>query len=207
MPQNQQRRSEMWWRGHNDALAGDPPNESYYHYYYDYKLAYDQVRREQRRTRLQRSLSNAARRMLLIGPVLLLLGGLGYGAWTIYRPETTPTPVAVIRPTATPRPTPRPTLAPPTPTPEPVLRADGFAVITGTDGVVLRARTKPGTSAGIEARFREGQNVRVLEGPQSADGLEWWRVEADGVSGWAAAPYLKPIEPTPAPEPTPTTGP
>lgn len=198
MPQNQQRRSEMWHRGHNDALAGDPPNESYYHYYYDYRLGYDQARRDQRRTRRQRTLAALGQRMIYIGPVLLLLV-IGYGAWQRYGPETA-SDVAAVQPTNTPRPTPRPTLTQivPTPTPAPTLQPNGYAVVSGLDGSVLRARSQPGTSAAIQTRFREGQTVRILEGPQSADNLEWWRVEADGVSGWAAAPYLTPIEP-PAP--------
>lgn len=202
MPQNQQRRSEMWWRGHNDALAGDPPSESYYHYYYDYRLGYDLTRRDQRRTQRQRALAALARRMVVIGPILLVLLGVGYGAWTLYRPDQSATEAADIQPTRTPRPTPRPTLTPamPTGTPVPALQINGFAVVADTEGAALRARARPGTSSDIpiQTRFREGQTVKVLEGPQSADGLEWWRVEADGVSGWAAAPYLKPVEP-PAP--------
>lgn len=203
MPQNQQRRSEMWWRGHNDALAGDPPNESYYHYYYEYKLAYDQVRRDQRRSRQQRVLATIGRRMLVIVPVLLVLGALGYAGWRMYGPAAAQVEETVVQPTATPRPTPRPTLPPPTPTPEPSLRPDSFAVITGTEGAALRARTEPGINAPIETRFREGQNVRILEGPRSADGRDWWRIEADGESGWAAADFLQPIE-APAASPTPT---
>lgn len=192
MPQNQQRHSEMWWRGHNDALAGDPPSESYYHYYYDYKLAYDQVRRDQRRTNRQRTLAAVRKRLLVIGPVTLLILALAYGAWYTARRSDSAAEALVV-PTSTPRPTPRPTLPPPTSTPAPILRVDGFAVVTGTDGVALRAHTKPGTKTATSTRFREGQTVKVLEGPQSADSLEWWRIEADGESGWAAAPYLKPI--------------
>lgn len=198
MPQNQPRRSEMWWRGHNDALAGDPPNESYYHYYYDYKLAYEQVRREQRRTKRQRVVAALQRKLLIAAPVALIVGGLGYGVWAAQRPEPATQQVAIV-PTRTPRPTPRPTLAPPTPTPEPFLRSDSFAVITGTDGAPLRARKNPGLQQATVTRFKEGQTVHVLEGPQSADNLDWWRVEAEGASGWTAAPYLKPVEQPPAP--------
>ncbi len=195
MPQQQQRRSEMWWRGHNDALAGDPPNESYYHYYYDYKLAYDKTRRDQRRSHRRRVLANLGYQILRFWPVVLMsLGLLGYGGWMLYQPKRPAAQEAAVVPTRTPRPTPRPTLTPIPPTPEPVLRANSFAVITGTGGEVLRARTEPGTSAQITTRFREGQNVRVLEGPQTADNMEWWRIEADGLNGWAAAPFLKPIE-------------
>ncbi|MDP9312597.1 MAG: SH3 domain-containing protein [Chloroflexota bacterium] len=200
MPQNQPRRSEMWWRGHNDALAGDPPNESYYHYYYDYKLAYDQVRREQRRTRWQRTLSSFGRGLLIAAPVVLVLGYFGFNAWTTSQP-TDEDQQAVVVPTSTPRPTPRPTLPPPTPTPEPALRPDSYAVITGTQGAALRARSKPGLKEVTVTRYREGQTVHVLEGPQVVDNLEWWRVEADGIGGWAAGTYLKPIEASSPPPP------
>lgn len=199
-PQNQQRRSDVWWRGHNDALAGDPPNESFYHYYYDYKLAYDQVRREQRRSHMQRTLARSARRMTIIGPVALVVIALGVWAWVNGRGAQSDT-AALVAPTRTPRPTPRPTLTPILPTPEPVLQADGFAVITGTGGVSLSVRSNPGTGAKLVARAREGDTVRVLEGPQSADNYEWWRVDLNGTSGWAAAPFLKPIAPQ-APEAT-----
>lgn len=194
MPQNQARRSEMWWRGHNDALAGDPPNESYYHYYYDYKLAYDEVRREQRRSRWQRTFRTVGRSLLIATPFVLVLGYFGYGAWNTSRPDQESSHQAIVVPTNTPRPTPRPTLAPPTNTPEPALRPDSYAVITGTDGAALRARSKPGLKETTVTRYREGQTVHILEGPQVVDNLEWWRVEADGQGGWAAGNYLKPIE-------------
>ena len=85
-----------------------------------------------------------------------------------------------------------------------MLRADSFAVITGTEGAPLRARTEPGLNTGIKTRFREGQNVRVLEGPQAMDGLDWWLIEADGERGWAAADFLEPIAATePAASPAP----
>lgn len=201
MPQNQPRRSEMWWRGHNDALAGDPPNESYYHYYYDYKLAYDQVRREQRRSRWQRSFATIGRILVIVTPIALVLGYFGYGAWNTSRPDPERTQQAIVVPTRTPRPTPRPTLPPPTNTPEPALRPDSYAVITGTQGAALRARSGPGLKEATVTRYREGQTVHILEGPQVVDNLEWWRVEADGQGGWAAGTYLKPIENASAPAP------
>jgi hypothetical protein len=194
MPQNQPRRSDMWWRGHNDAQAGDPPNESFYHYYYDYKLAYDQVRREQRRSHMQRTLARTARRMAIIGPVLLAIVALGVWGWVSQQGNDATTAAEVV-PTRTPRPTPRPTLTPIPPTPEPVLQADGFAVITGTGGVSLLVRSNPGTDASLVTRVAEGETVRILEGPQSANEYEWWRVEVNGASGWAAAPFLKPVGP------------
>lgn len=198
MPQNQQKRSEVWWRGHNDALAGDPPNESFYHYYYDYKLAYDQVRRDQRRLQRKRIITVWRRRLLIAVPLMVIVGGVGYGAWNMLRPDQTLVQ-QVEQPTSTPRPTPRPTLPPPTPTPEPALRPDGFAQIQGTDGAPLNARSKPGLKEARVTRFREGQIVHLLEGPQTADDLEWWRVEAEGQTGWTAAKFLEPVEQTATP--------
>ncbi len=200
MPQKQQRRSDMWWRGHNDAMAGDPPNESYYHYYYDYRLAYDQIRREQARNRRQRAIASFGRRLLMVSPIVLLVGALGYAVWAAAQRIETDAAAAVASPTRTSRPTPRPTFTPlPTPTPEitpvPVLQPEAWAVVSNTQGAPLRARAAPGTGAEIQARIPEGQVVRILEGPQNADNFDWWRVEAESGSGWVAAPYLQPIDP------------
>jgi hypothetical protein len=38
----------------------------------------------------------------------------------------------------------------------------------------------------VQARFPEGTQVTITEGPVEADGYTWWRIEADNVSGWSA---------------------
>jgi hypothetical protein len=186
--------SEMFERGRRDAEA-DALDENYYHYYYDYRLAYDEVIRKRRRTRRQLFVARVARTALRAVPILLLLGGFGFAGYRYVGPGRT----AAFATTPTPTRTPRPTLIPPTepppptPTPEPALRPGGVAVITGTDGAPLVVRRAPGKNNGLVARFREGQTVKLIEGPQEADGLQWWRIEMNGTSGWSAAPFLKPV--------------
>ena len=188
--------SEMFERGRRDAEA-DALDENYYQYYYDYKLAYDEVIRNRRRSRRQRLLARAGRLLIWLVPLLLLTGGVGYAGYRYVVPErsatASPTTTPTLRPTLVP-PTPRPD---PTPTSELVLRADSFAVITGTQGAPLRARTAPGTDSDIVTRFPEGATVKVLEGPADASGMVWWRIEGAGQIGWASASFLQPV---PAPQ-------
>lgn len=185
--------SEMYERGRRDAEA-DALDENYYHYYYDYRLAYDEVIRSHRRTRRQRVFSRAGRMLVWIIPVILILAVGAYTAYMRFEPLQN-----LLASAPTPTRTPRPTLVPPTPipaatpTPELALRSDGFAVISGTEGAKLRARSGPGTDQAVIARFSEGQTVKIIEGPQEASGLTWWHIEADNQQGWAAATYLKPI--------------
>jgi hypothetical protein len=41
----------------------------------------------------------------------------------------------------------------------------------------------------------EGSRLEVLEGPEQADDMEWWQLEAaDGIVGWAASDFLKPVD-------------
>lgn len=190
--------SEMFERGRRDAES-DALDENYYQYYYDYKLGYDDVIRKRRRTRRQLFFARISRTLVRLLPVLLLLGGLsvvGY-RYAVERQRQLeaariPTPTRV-RPTLIP-PTPRPRASP---TAELALRVQGFAVIAGTEGAPLVARNGPGTDHPKVTSFREGQTVKLIEGPQDANGLQWWRVEGNGKSGWSAARYLKPV-PAPA---------
>lgn len=187
--------SEMFQRGRHDAEA-DALDENYYHYYYDYKLAYDEVVRNRRRSRRQILLRRLGRTLLRLLPVLVLLGAGGLAAYIYLRPEADGSAAGLATPTRTPR----PTLVPPTPRPletptlEIALRTDSWAVITGTSGARLRVRKSPGTEKNdVIATFEEGQTVHLLEGPQEANGYAWWRVERGDKSGWAAATFLQPI--------------
>lgn len=191
--------SEMFERGRRDAAA-DALDESFYQYYYDYKRGYDEVLRNRVRSRRRALLGRIARTLLWVVPLLVLLAG-GVVAYRQTRPGAEPL-LSALRstPTATATRTPRPTLPPPSPTPTDtvvpanVLRADSFAVVTGTGKLPLLAHVAPGTKTQITARLGPGKQVRVLEGPQQADGLDWWRVEMEtGGGGWAAGSYLAPI--------------
>lgn len=187
--------SEMFERGRRDAEA-DALDENYYQYYYDYKLGYDQVLRHRRRTRRQLMFARIGRFLLWAVPVLALVGA-GFAGYRYVGPGKN----AAASPIATPTRTPRPTLVQPTPQPSATptsplaLRANSFALIAGTDGAPLLVRKAPGKDKPVVTKFSEGQTVKILEGPQDANGLQWWRIELKGQNGWSAAPYLKPVPP------------
>lgn len=99
--------------------------------------------------------------------------------------QPTNTPVLIIEPTATFTPQPDP----PTPTPVPVvggiLTVGEPARITAAGG--LNIRQAPSTAGVLVTRLGFGQRLSVLEGPVSADGYIWWKLDdGQGNVGWAA---------------------
>ncbi len=59
------------------------------------------------------------------------------------------------------------------------------ATIHTTAGDSLRMRSGPGKNFSVLALLSDGTQVTVVEGPQTADGLTWWRVSTpDGATGW-----------------------
>jgi 3D (Asp-Asp-Asp) domain-containing protein len=68
------------------------------------------------------------------------------------------------------------------------------AQVRDTDGDRLRLRAGPGLTQAVQVTLAEGARVRVVEGPQAADGHQWFRVSAPSGSGWAAARYLTVVE-------------
>ncbi len=113
---------------------------------------------------------------------------------TVAAPEATPTVTATTTPTlpltATPEIT--PTVTPvltPTVTPEggiPSPTVGGQARVT-TKFEFVNLRTGPGLSSDVIGQLADGTTVTILEGPEEADNLRWWRVD-DGQEnvGWAA---------------------
>ncbi len=190
--------SDMYLRGKHDAEA-DALDESFYQYYYDYRLAYDEVVRVRKRTRRRAVIGKIGRAILWLVPIILVLGGgiAGYDQWKhggsllIGLAGRTPTP----SPSRTPRPTLPPSTTVPTTTPTevPALKANGFAVITGTDDAALRIHKAPGKDTAAPGRIGPGKQVHILEGPQKADGLDWWKIESADTTGWAAGQYLAPV--------------
>jgi len=82
-----------------------------------------------------------------------------------------------------------------------VLSIGAAVEVTGTGGDGLNVRSSPGTSGAIAGVEKEGASGIVLEGPTSASGLTWWRVQwKDGLMGWSADTYLKaaPLSPIPS---------
>ncbi|GAC1363159.1 MAG: hypothetical protein NVS4B8_29450 [Herpetosiphon sp.] len=190
--------SDMYLRGKHDAEA-DAVDESFYQYYYDYRLAYDEVLRQRRRSKVRLFMARLKRTALWILPVPLLLVG-GYVGYRQTRPGSTPI-AYLIRgtPTPTAAPTPRPTLVVPTaqptitPTPAPALRINGFAVVVGVSDAPLKVHTIPGKDTPAPGRLEEGMRVEILAGPQAMDGLNWWKIRKDEVEGWAAGSFLAPL--------------
>ena len=97
----------------------------------------------------------------------------------------TNTPVLIIEPTATFT----PEADPPTPTPVPVV---GGLLIVGQPARVsvpggLNIREAPSTAGVLVTRLGFGQRLSVLEGPTSAEGYIWWKVDdGQGNTGWGA---------------------
>jgi len=71
------------------------------------------------------------------------------------------------------------------------LTIGGVAVVTGT-GDCLNVRVAPGRANDAVVCLADGQKVDVLDGPQSADSLQWWKVRTNLGDGWAAEDYLTP---------------
>jgi tetratricopeptide (TPR) repeat protein/SH3-like domain-containing protein len=60
------------------------------------------------------------------------------------------------------------------------------AVITSTEGDLVRVREGAGRGFSIVVQLEPGTIVDVLDGPVIADDLSWWKVRtADGTEGWA----------------------
>jgi 3D (Asp-Asp-Asp) domain-containing protein len=69
------------------------------------------------------------------------------------------------------------------------------ALVLGTGGSGVKVRSGPGLSYGIVGAAPEGTRVDVLDGPQSGDDQNWYRVTwTDGadvrVRGWVSSGYL-----------------
>lgn len=105
-------------------------------------------------------------------------------------PALWPTPIRPAEPTAT--------LPLPTPIPSPTLPPGDFAIgvlvrVVGVGASGLNIRSSPGYAGTPRFLAAEDEIFAVVDGPQSIDGLEWWRVEDPEDPqrfGWAARNYL-----------------
>lgn len=175
---------EMFRRGSDDAERGDP-HPFYYQHYYHYRRGYDRTRRRFGQRWWVRGLFVAMIVVALVGIGAVATGRLSFGPNQVEAGLTVPTVV----PTSTPQPLfPTPTLLVPTATitVEQKIAVDGYALVSNTEGKVLRGRAEPGLKAAVQASFPEGARVRIVEGPVEADGLRWWRIENEAESGWSA---------------------
>jgi hypothetical protein len=66
------------------------------------------------------------------------------------------------------------------------------AWVTREGGLVLRLRAGAGSNQSIIARLPVGTQLTLLEGPQTANGFNWWRVRTvGGREGWVAGENLR----------------
>ena len=150
-------------------------------------------------------------RVLMVGAALVVvLAIVGIYATTrgnLFGPQRavpTPTVAAVLAtPTGFGDPTatvpPQPTPPPPTPLPTDRLIAGGWAQVSGT-GSALIVRSEPSRQGARVARLGDGSRVHVVEGPQEAGGISWWRVDQfdaaePAKNGWCSGDFLTPSPP------------
>lgn len=77
----------------------------------------------------------------------------------------------------------------PATTPAGTLQTGSMARVSTDDGDCLNIRSGPGRSAPIVICLPDGSTVKIVGGPISADGINWWVV--DGL-GWATGEFLSP---------------
>ena len=110
--------------------------------------------------------------------------------------EATLTPVSMNAPVATLTPLPAATDVPatvaPTDTPKPTTVQVGARVqVSDTGAAGLRIRQAPSTDSVTLKFLADGTQLTVVEGPQQAGDITWWKVDdGQGLVGWAAGQFL-----------------
>jgi len=108
-------------------------------------------------------------------------------AATVVSGQAATTPGAELATTSAP---PTATPMPPTPTPA-TIRVGARVEVAGTGEDGMSFRTGPGTKYIRISVLKDGDVLRVVGGPEDADGFTWWRLEAeDGAVGWAVENFL-----------------
>jgi len=159
---------------------------------------------------VQRQTRAKGRRRLPLWPlavILLLILAVFITLWNPFTPPTQPTveiiptvtpalPTVAPLPTATPTPKPTPTPSVPT-----EIKVGVYVKVVNTEADGLRFRWGPGMDNVTKKFIADGTILKVLDGPEEADGLTWWRLEdpseedADLKVGWAADTWLEPTLP------------
>jgi uncharacterized protein YgiM (DUF1202 family) len=83
----------------------------------------------------------------------------------------------------------------------------GTAVIANADGQNVKLRESPSREAAEIARFAEGTEVEIVDGPVAGDEATWYEVAVDDEVGFMDADFLEaaPTSPTATPTSTPGT--
>lgn len=160
---------------------------------------------------VQRQARAKGRRGLPLWPlavIVLLILVVLISLWNPFTPPAQPT-VEIVIPTVTPAlptvellptatPTPKPTPTPSVPT---EIAVGVYVKVINTDADGLRYRWGPGLDTVTKKFVQDGTVLKVLDGPEEADGLTWWRLEdleetdEDLRIGWAADEWLEPTLP------------
>lgn len=109
-----------------------------------------------------------------------------------------PQPNAGTYPTTIPQALPTPTVTLPTPIPSPSLPPGEFVIgaavqVIGVETSGLNVRDTPGRDGLPRFLAYDDDTFVLVDGPQAADGFEWWRIEDPNDPtryGWAARNYL-----------------
>lgn len=87
-----------------------------------------------------------------------------------------------------------PATSAPAPAPAAPLRSGVRAVVAGAGtGDCVNVREGPSLSAAVRRCLPDGARLRLIDGPVSADGYQWWRLEG---LGWSVADYLSAVPAT-----------
>lgn len=83
-----------------------------------------------------------------------------------------------------------------------MLRVGMSVIVQVSSGSSLNMRSGPDTRFGVLERVYSGAVVTLLEGPVTADGYEWWKIDRRGNQGWVVAavenePVLVPVAAAP----------
>ncbi|HEY5476110.1 MAG TPA: RING finger protein [Tepidiformaceae bacterium] len=103
---------------------------------------------------------------------------------------TTALPGAALTPAATPAQGATTPLPAGTPNPNAKFKAGDSVTVTGT-GDCLNVRSGPARSNAAVTCLPDGTTITIVDGPQSADSLTWWKLHTPAGDGWAAEDYLK----------------
>lgn len=169
---------------------------------FDTQGDYEERAPRQRRARGQRKLP-----LWPLAVIVLLIAVVIISLVNPFAPS--PPATVEIMPTATPA---LPTVAPfptatatPKPTPTPSVPTEiaigGYVKVVNTEADGLRFRWGPGMDNVTKKFIKDGTILEVLDGPEEADGLTWWRLEdlseedEDLKIGWAADEWLEPTLP------------
>jgi len=74
-----------------------------------------------------------------------------------------------------------------------------YVRVKDTGGLGLRLRSGPGRGYQAIEMLEDGAVLRIIGGPEVADGFTWWYLDHHGSLGWCADDWLERIEPPASP--------